>query len=223
MGSVALFSDAGSVSSQAVAMGGGRGGGGGVSREDGLLPAIDALCTAHGIRVGEIRSLVCGSGPGSFTSLRIAASIAKGIAHASGAKLYAVSSLVLAAAGITQSGEYAIHADAMRAERFVQRVRIDESGMAHAVGTVARVPVRLLDVYLNRMGSTRRVAVVASAAPEFEFATVIPSAANTLRVSGLLAGGPVDRDSWEPAYGRLAEAQVKWESEHGRPLSQGVA
>ena len=30
--------------------------------------------------------------------------------------------------------------------------------------------------------------------------------------------GPVDLDAWEPAYGRLAEAQVKWESAHGRPL-----
>ena len=31
--------------------------------------------------------------------------------------------------------------------------------------------------------------------------------------------GPVDLDRWEPAYGRLAEAQVKWEAAHGRPLS----
>jgi tRNA threonylcarbamoyladenosine biosynthesis protein TsaB len=25
--------------------------------------------------------------------------------------------------------------------------------------------------------------------------------------------------TWEPAYGRLAEAQVKWEAAHGRPLA----
>jgi tRNA threonylcarbamoyladenosine biosynthesis protein TsaB len=29
---------------------------------------------------------------------------------------------------------------------------------------------------------------------------------------------PVALDTWEPAYGRLAEAQVKWEAAHGRPL-----
>jgi tRNA threonylcarbamoyladenosine biosynthesis protein TsaB len=33
------------------------------------------------------------------------------------------------------------------------------------------------------------------------------------------ARGPVDLDRWEPSYGRLAEAQVKWEAAHGRPLS----
>ena len=29
----------------------------------------------------------------------------------------------------------------------------------------------------------------------------------------------VDLDAWEPSYGRLAEAQVKWEAAHGRPLA----
>ena len=31
-------------------------------------------------------------------------------------------------------------------------------------------------------------------------------------------GAGVDIERWEPAYGRLAEAQVKWEAAHGRPL-----
>ena len=30
--------------------------------------------------------------------------------------------------------------------------------------------------------------------------------------------GPVDLERWEPSYGRLAEAQVKWEASHGRAL-----
>ena len=36
-----------------------------------------------------------------------------------------------------------------------------------------------------------------------------------------LAAGPVALDGWEPSYGRLAEAQVKWEAAHGRPLADG--
>jgi len=28
----------------------------------------------------------------------------------------------------------------------------------------------------------------------------------------------VDVSAWEPAYGRLAEAQVRWEAAHGVPL-----
>ncbi|NUO63372.1 MAG: hypothetical protein HOQ34_07360, partial [Gemmatimonadaceae bacterium] len=27
--------------------------------------------------------------------------------------------------------------------------------------------------------------------------------------------------SWEPSYGRLAEAQVRWEAAHGRALTAG--
>jgi tRNA threonylcarbamoyladenosine biosynthesis protein TsaB len=35
----------------------------------------------------------------------------------------------------------------------------------------------------------------------------------------ILAHGRVSLDTWEPDYGRLAEAQVKWEAAHGRPLT----
>ena len=33
--------------------------------------------------------------------------------------------------------------------------------------------------------------------------------------------GPVSLESWEPNYGRLAEAQVKWELANGRVLPVG--
>jgi tRNA threonylcarbamoyladenosine biosynthesis protein TsaB len=38
----------------------------------------------------------------------------------------------------------------------------------------------------------------------------------------ILASGPVSIDTWEPDYGRLAEAQVRWEAAHGRPLGAGA-
>jgi len=38
----------------------------------------------------------------------------------------------------------------------------------------------------------------------------------------ILASGPVQIETWEPDYGRLAEAQVKWEAAHGRPLGAGT-
>jgi tRNA threonylcarbamoyladenosine biosynthesis protein TsaB len=37
-------------------------------------------------------------------------------------------------------------------------------------------------------------------------------------LESIVEGGPVDLASWEPDYGRLAEAQVRWEAEHGRAL-----
>jgi hypothetical protein len=37
-------------------------------------------------------------------------------------------------------------------------------------------------------------------------------------LDAIVAAGPVDLAAWEPEYGRLAEAQVKWEATHGRKL-----
>jgi tRNA threonylcarbamoyladenosine biosynthesis protein TsaB len=37
-------------------------------------------------------------------------------------------------------------------------------------------------------------------------------------LESLVEHPPVDLASWEPDYGRLAEAQVRWEAAHGRPL-----
>jgi tRNA threonylcarbamoyladenosine biosynthesis protein TsaB len=46
-----------------------------------------------------------------------------------------------------------------------------------------------------------------------------PKARAVIHLEAWLAdAGPVDLGSWEPSYGRLAEAQVKWETQHGRPL-----
>jgi hypothetical protein len=38
-------------------------------------------------------------------------------------------------------------------------------------------------------------------------------------LESIVSGGECDIDTWEPQYGRLAEAQVKWEAAHGRKLS----
>jgi hypothetical protein len=39
-------------------------------------------------------------------------------------------------------------------------------------------------------------------------------------LGSIIESGPVDLASWEPDYGRLAEAQVRWEAAHGRPLNR---
>jgi tRNA threonylcarbamoyladenosine biosynthesis protein TsaB len=48
----------------------------------------------------------------------------------------------------------------------------------------------------------------------------IPHARGVARMlDDILSAGPVDLASWEPSYGRLAEAQVRWEATHGRSLN----
>ena len=58
-----------------------------------VLPAIDELLTQEGLRAADLDAVVVGAGPGSFTGVRIAASLARGICFPTGAELLAYSSL----------------------------------------------------------------------------------------------------------------------------------
>jgi tRNA threonylcarbamoyladenosine biosynthesis protein TsaB len=220
-GSVALFPAADRVAMQPVAMG--------ASREDHMLPAIDALCRDAGIAVGDINRVVCGAGPGSFTSLRIAGSIAKGIVHANrllrsddSVALYAVSSLLLAAASIDEPGVYLVHSDAMRDERFVQRVDIDDCGNVSAIGETYRASTTALVIESGESAislvNSMRASVFAAPAALADDRVIQPRADRIIRVQGWRVLAAVDLVNWEPTYGRLAEAQVKWEATHGTPL-----
>lgn len=58
-----------------------------------LLPMIDRLMSDSGLQLNQLDGVLFGSGPGSFTGLRIACSIAKGLAYAHDLDLIPVSSL----------------------------------------------------------------------------------------------------------------------------------
>lgn len=58
-----------------------------------LMPMIDELCNNANIKPAQLDGIAFGKGPGSFTGLRIAISVAQGLALATGAKLYGISSL----------------------------------------------------------------------------------------------------------------------------------
>jgi tRNA threonylcarbamoyladenosine biosynthesis protein TsaB len=59
----------------------------------GLLPAIGDALAGAGVDRSELRGVVVGEGPGSFTGVRVAAATAKGLARALDVPLWAVSSL----------------------------------------------------------------------------------------------------------------------------------
>lgn len=64
-----------------------------------LLPAIEELLSECGVVRGDLSGVVVGSGPGSFTGVRVAAATAKGLCHALAIPLFPVSSLLAAAWG----------------------------------------------------------------------------------------------------------------------------
>lgn len=177
---------------------------------DFLLPAIDAVLGSAGVRMDEVSRVICGSGPGSFTSLRIAGSIAKGIAHARGLPLLAVSSLVLiVAARPRAAGRYIAALDALRGEHYAALITVGEGGRVTAEEPFELVASGKLAELAAARGATLLVAG--------SEAEIGPHA----RGVALSDAAAVDLASWEPHYGRLAEAQVRWEAQHGRPLAAG--
>ncbi len=184
-------------------------------RGERLMPAVAECLAEVGVRRGEIARIVCGAGPGSFTSLRVAGSVAKGLAAGYGVNLYAVSSLLLTVSGAQPPlvpGEYISILDAMRGEVFAARVILKSGGLAaQTEPTTILTADQLREVAVGERG----VKVVGPGQQN----DAHPHARGVAPIlASIIESGPVDLASWEPDYGRLAEAQVRWEAAHERPL-----
>lgn len=206
VGTVAVLRDGMLVSEMSAAMRG--------EREERLMPAVAAALRAANVEVREIATVVCGAGPGSFTSLRIAAAIAKGLVASIGARLCAVPSLALAIAGTSEPlspGNYVAVLDAMRGECFAQAMTIDEVGCLAMLAPYVLMPAASIDAFVQ--------AHDARLLDSKENRDGLPHARGVARLQGNAALiREVAIASWQPDYGRLAEAQVKWEAVHGRAL-----
>lgn len=202
-GTVAVFRDAEVLATSESAMRG--------AHAEALMPAVAETLEQAGLTARELERVVCGEGPGSFTSLRIAASIAKGICLGRGIPLYAVSSLALTLASTTRApGRYVVTLDALRDEWYAATFTRQVSGVVEQETPVSLVAKSAIEEFVARDGGTLTGAAVGEAAPH-------ASAAGSM-IGAMERRGPVDLARWEPAYGRLAEAQVKWEAAHGRAL-----
>jgi tRNA threonylcarbamoyladenosine biosynthesis protein TsaB len=204
-GTVALLRDDAVVGERSAAMRG--------EREERLMPAVEALLAASGTGRGDLSAIACGGGPGSFTSLRIAASLAKGLAVGLDIPLLVAPSPLLIVAGAVPplpAGHYLAVADAMRGDLFGMDVVLDAGGRPAVRGGPWLARRSDVERYASASGA---MLVGPDADPERP-----PHARGmgVLRAAGLAV--PVDRAAWEPEYGRKAEAQVRWERVHGRPL-----
>lgn len=188
------------------------------ARHERLMPAVAEALEDAKRTVRDVDRIVCGAGPGSFTSLRIAGGIAKGLAAGAVRPLWAVPSLALIVAGAElPMGKYLAALDALRGELYVALYHVSASGEVLELERAVVIAADQLSALAERSEAR-----IVSPTPFEDAVLATPRAAGVLHLEQMIAAaGPVDLASWEPVYGRLAEAQVKWESLHGRPLPVG--
>jgi tRNA threonylcarbamoyladenosine biosynthesis protein TsaB len=185
---------------------------GGRSRHaESLLPALEFIMRTAGVTRTDIRGIVVGAGPGSFTGVRVAAATARGLAAGWNVPLYAYSSL--AALALDAAADSAVWAlfDARRGEVYA-------AAYARQNGDVLRTLVepdalRAVDLRAHSLPAARftgdgarRYADVLGIAPP---PPAYPRAAALLR---LAAADPErglvrDRAGWEPTYLRDSGAE----------------
>jgi tRNA threonylcarbamoyladenosine biosynthesis protein TsaB len=204
VGSVALIAD-GVVQAESVAAMRGE-------HEERLMPAVSDMLSRQKIELDRVTAVACGAGPGSFTSLRIAASIAKGFCAARNVPLLVAPSPLLvvgAAEPDLAQGKYVIAIDAMRGDFFWHDVEISPEG-----NIVAGNAARTTRAELERHADEQRARIIGPS----ESPAMNPHGRGFARLLQAGIATQVEMTTWEPNYGRKAEAQVRWEAAHGRDL-----
>ena len=87
-----------------------------------LTPMIRDVMASSDVDLSDLDAIVLGNGPGSFIGMRIAASVAQGLAHGSGPKIVPVSSLAAVAAAVfatTDAAEVVVAQDAHMSEVYL--------------------------------------------------------------------------------------------------------
>lgn len=196
----------------------------------GLLPLLEAVLAELGVALDSVDTLAVADGPGSFTGLRVGFAAAKALARAQPRiTVYAASTLLVRAAGAAapHGARVLVATAALRGELYAASYRLDlpravETLTAPALATpeslhretpdllIADAPDKLID----RLADQFAVPIIRGEASR-------PGATALLALVGVAGGAePVAAlDEWEPHYGRLAEAQARWEAQHGSALS----
>jgi tRNA threonylcarbamoyladenosine biosynthesis protein TsaB len=177
-----------------------------------LLPLARAALDAAGARFADVTRLAVGTGPGTFTGLRIGVATARALAQATGAELAAISTLQALAVAAGHDGPVLAVLDARRGEAFAAAfVPGRPAGEA-----VALAPERLPELAPVEAGPWL---AVGDGALRFRgqlepAAIAVPADGSALhQVSALAicrlawAAPPVDRDALLPEYVRAPDAR----------------
>lgn len=187
-----------------------------------LVPAISDALEAASVDLDELAGIVVGEGPGSFTGVRVAGATAKGMAHALGIPLWAVSSLAAAALSGEEwrrpSVRYVLF-DARGDRVYGACYGIGSAGMETLVPPhgghlrdVLGKEVPVGSVFVGQ-GATRHEKVIAAAGFPVQGAPAgEPTADAILRWLAMHpdASPVASIEAWEPRYLRASSAERAW-------------
>ncbi|MFQ5890797.1 MAG: tRNA (adenosine(37)-N6)-threonylcarbamoyltransferase complex dimerization subunit type 1 TsaB [Gemmatimonadota bacterium] len=187
-----------------------------VTHSESVLPEIDRILHGCGKRPHEVEAVVVGAGPGSFTGVRIAASLGKGLCFAHKVALYAYSSLTAIAAGVGVQGRVCALLDARRGQVYAAGYLGGEELRRLFGPTVSRVEELLGSLFpvdewrFAGGGATRHAESIRAAG-----GTVLPPHLGVPRAAALLwlvrsspeSGLVTNVANWEPEYVRLSSAE----------------
>ena len=189
-----------------------------LSRE--IERVVERLLSARGAAAGDLAGVIVADGPGSFTGLRIGIAFAKGLCRARDLPLLAGASLLGAALAASRGeGTVVAEYDALRGDvyRAVYRLTAgSERAMDRQAGAAGHVAPAERDA--ARVDVLAPPSLVSRDVPPPAYPDLVragaanASAAALLRLRGFARGlSRIDApDLWEPAYGRLAEAEVRY-------------
>lgn len=191
-----------------------------------LLPALDRLLARLRVTAHDIGEVVVADGPGSFTGLRVGATVAKALVAARGVRLWRAPALLarVVAAGGPEGTLVVGVSDALRGEVFAAAWRLEGRDITLVLPPGARSPAALRaalpapDAVVGYVPGPLRAELRGwTARVQLD---QLADARALLALVGRPGGAePVtDPAAWEPEYGRPAEAQARWEAAHGRSL-----
>lgn len=151
-----------------------------------LVPMIRSLIDEAEIEMSDLDAIVLGNGPGSFIGMRIAASVAQGLAHGAGLGIVPVSSLAAVAAEVFAQGDeqfVAVAQDAHMSEVYLGLFERDADNLP-----VAASPERIHDQgEIAELAELQPASWVAAGAGWHRYPTLAENnRANLSKMSGIL-------------------------------------
>jgi tRNA threonylcarbamoyladenosine biosynthesis protein TsaB len=162
-----------------------------------LVPMIAELLDGR-----TATNILVGTGPGSFTGIRVAIAAAHGLAIGWNAELHGMSSLALLAAGANSEGEVAAAVAGGHGELFVQQFDAMTAKPTSELRNVVPAEAAKLATAALVVGSGAKALVDARGHGEAREAW--PSAADSLKLPQALRNLPA-----KPVYARAPDARVR--------------